>query len=153
MSKTATRALFVLVESFFTEYLPRQRGASAHTVRAYRDALKLLFEFVAQRRGRATARPPEAINCGGTGNSTNSPPDRKAKTQNRRDARKEVASLERTIARFDERKRQLNAQLMETTDAAEALRLHNELTAVEAELRPAEDRWCELQDEVAADDD
>lgn len=52
MNKVAPRALFALVESFFTEYLPCQRGASVHTVRAYRDALKLLFEFVAQRRGR-----------------------------------------------------------------------------------------------------
>lgn len=52
MNKSAPRALFALVESFFTEYLPCQRGASVHTVRAYRDALKLLFEFVAQRSGR-----------------------------------------------------------------------------------------------------
>lgn len=53
--KTAPRALFALVESFFIEYLPRQRGASAHTIRAYRDALKLLLEFVAQRAGRNVA--------------------------------------------------------------------------------------------------
>ena len=52
MNKTAPRALFALVESFFTQYLPSQRGASVHTVRAYRDSLKLLFEFVAQRQGR-----------------------------------------------------------------------------------------------------
>lgn len=55
MSKTTTQALFMLVESFFMEYLPCQRGASLHTVRAYRDALKLLFEFVAQRHGREVA--------------------------------------------------------------------------------------------------
>jgi integrase/recombinase XerD len=55
MSKPAPRALFALVESFFVEYLPRQRGASVHTVRAYRDTLKLLFEFVAQRQGRGVA--------------------------------------------------------------------------------------------------
>ncbi len=55
MSMAAPRALFGFVESFFTECLPRQRGASVHTVRAYRDALKLLFEFVAQRRGRSVA--------------------------------------------------------------------------------------------------
>ena len=55
MSNTAARELFVLVESFFTEYLPRQRGSSQHTVRAYRDALKLLFEFTAQRSGRQIA--------------------------------------------------------------------------------------------------
>jgi site-specific recombinase XerD len=48
-------ALFSLVESFFVEYLPRQRGASVHTVRAYRDTLKLLFEFVARRLGRGIA--------------------------------------------------------------------------------------------------
>lgn len=55
MSKAAPRALFALVESFFTEYLPRQRGASKHTIRAYRDALKLLFGFVAERTGRHVA--------------------------------------------------------------------------------------------------
>ena len=51
----APRELFALVESFFIEYLPRQRGASRHTVRAYRDALKLLFEFAAQRSARQIA--------------------------------------------------------------------------------------------------
>jgi len=55
MMNAASRALFALVESFFLEYLPRQRGASVHTVRAYRDALKLLFEFVAQCRRRSVA--------------------------------------------------------------------------------------------------
>jgi site-specific recombinase XerD len=55
VSNPAARELFALVESFFTEYLPRQRGSSQHTVRAYRDALKLLFEFIAQRSGRQIA--------------------------------------------------------------------------------------------------
>ena len=55
MSKPAPRALFALVEFFFVEYLPRQRGASLHTVRAYRDTLKLLFEFSAARKGRNVA--------------------------------------------------------------------------------------------------
>jgi integrase/recombinase XerD len=55
MSKSPHRALFALVQSFLAEYLPHQRGASAHTVHAYRDALKLLFEFVSQRRRRGVA--------------------------------------------------------------------------------------------------
>ena len=55
MITAAPRALFALVESFFVDYLPRQRGASVHTVRAYRDTLKLLFEFVAQDAGRGIA--------------------------------------------------------------------------------------------------
>lgn len=51
MTKAGSQALFALVESFFTKYLPRQRGASPHTIRAYRDAMKLLLAFVAERRG------------------------------------------------------------------------------------------------------
>ncbi|MER8665537.1 site-specific integrase, partial [Mesorhizobium sp. M1148] len=42
-------------ESFFTTYLPRQRGASPHTIRAYRDTLKLLLLFAAQRQNREVA--------------------------------------------------------------------------------------------------
>lgn len=54
MSRSAP-GLFAHVQSYFTEYLPRQRGASAHTIRAYRDALTLLFKFVAEQRGRGVA--------------------------------------------------------------------------------------------------
>lgn len=55
MKNAKSPALFALVESFFTTYLPRQRGASTHTIRAYRDTMKLLLEYVAGRRGRAMA--------------------------------------------------------------------------------------------------
>ena len=47
--------LFAHVQSYFTEYLPKQRGASVHTIRAYRDALTMLFKFVAEQRGRGVA--------------------------------------------------------------------------------------------------
>jgi integrase/recombinase XerD len=47
--------LFSHVQAYFTEYLPRQRGASAHTVRAYRDALTLLFKFVSDQRRKGIA--------------------------------------------------------------------------------------------------
>ena len=52
MSRRPSRGLFAHVQSYFTEYWPRQRGASAHTIRAYRDALMLLLRFVADQRGR-----------------------------------------------------------------------------------------------------
>ncbi len=39
--------LLSLVESFFRDHLEHSCGASAHTVRAYRDALKLFFCFLA----------------------------------------------------------------------------------------------------------
>ena len=51
----STRGLFAHVQSYFTEYLPKQRGASVHTIRAYRDALTMLFKFVAEQRGRGVA--------------------------------------------------------------------------------------------------
>ncbi len=39
--------LFCLVQSFFAEHLAKVRGASAHTIAAYRDALKLFLQYVA----------------------------------------------------------------------------------------------------------
>jgi site-specific recombinase XerD len=42
--------LLRLVESFFRDHLQRMCGASPHTVRAYRDALRLMFNFIAERR-------------------------------------------------------------------------------------------------------
>lgn len=47
--------LFALVQSYFTEYLPTQRGASVHTIRAYHDALTILLKFVSEQRGRGVA--------------------------------------------------------------------------------------------------
>src|SRR5205823_6431174 len=55
VSRSPSRGLFAHVQSYFTEYLPRQRGASVHTIRAYRDALALLFKFAAEQRGRGVA--------------------------------------------------------------------------------------------------
>jgi ATP-binding cassette subfamily F protein 3 len=78
--------------------------------------------------------------------------DRKQRVQQQRELRKEVTTLERNIARLDQRKRELNAQLLEATDPAEAVRLHAEVTAITKELTPIEERWCELQELVEADE-
>jgi ATP-binding cassette, subfamily F, member 3 len=68
--------------------------------------------------------------------------------RNERDVRKEIKTLERTVAQLDEQKRALNAQLQESTDAVEALRLHNEVSALTGQLAEAEERWCRLQEEI-----
>ena len=52
-----------------------------------------------------------------------------------------------TIAQLDLQKRSLDAQLLQSTDATEALRLHNEVSALTAQLGEAEERWCRLQEE------
>jgi ATP-binding cassette subfamily F protein 3 len=68
--------------------------------------------------------------------------------KNERDVRKELKTLERTIAQLDEQKRTLNAQLLESTNAVEALRLHNEVSAVSEQLTHAEERWLMLQEQL-----
>lgn len=40
------------VQTFFQSYLPTERGLSRHTIRSYRDTLKLFLGFLSQRRKR-----------------------------------------------------------------------------------------------------
>jgi site-specific recombinase XerD len=42
--------LLRLVESFFRDYLAKTRGVSPHTIKAYRDTLRLFFVFAAEKR-------------------------------------------------------------------------------------------------------
>jgi len=53
--KPTRASLLALVQSFFESHLRRVRGASEHTIRAYRDALKLFFMFLAETVGRSVA--------------------------------------------------------------------------------------------------
>jgi site-specific recombinase XerD len=55
MKRQKKNDLLTLVQSFFCNYLERVRGASGHTIRAYRDTLRLFFLFLAQRRGGSAA--------------------------------------------------------------------------------------------------
>jgi len=47
-----TDPLLPLVESFFRDHLLKMRGVSSHTIRAYRDTLRLFFVFVADAQDR-----------------------------------------------------------------------------------------------------
>ena len=55
MTRHKAPELLPLVESFFRDHLERLCGASPHTIRAYRDALRLLFGFLADDKGCAVA--------------------------------------------------------------------------------------------------
>lgn len=55
MSRQAANDLPPLVQAFFREHLARVRGASRHTLLAYRDALRLLLIFVADAKQCAVA--------------------------------------------------------------------------------------------------
>ncbi|MGH3755870.1 MAG: tyrosine-type recombinase/integrase, partial [Pseudonocardiaceae bacterium] len=49
-------AISATVQGFFTERLARQRRARPHTIAAYRDTLRLLLGFTAQRTGTSPWR-------------------------------------------------------------------------------------------------
>jgi len=55
MSEPKRDGLLGFVQTFFQDYLRGVRGASEHTVRAYRDTLKLFFSFLAHRTRRPVA--------------------------------------------------------------------------------------------------
>ncbi len=65
-----------------------------------------------------------------------------------RDARKEIATLEKTISRLDAEKKRCQAALLATTDPEEAVRHHAAMTEVAEKLATAEERWLELQEQV-----
>ena len=51
MNSRKTSILASTLHGFFTDYLPRQRPLSLHTLHSYRDSLKLLLQFVAGKKG------------------------------------------------------------------------------------------------------
>ncbi len=72
----------------------------------------------------------------------------RVKGRGERELRKELSTIEKTIARLDDQKRDTNARLMQCSDPKEALRLHEEVESLAQQLTQAEERWCELQEEL-----
>ena len=68
-----------------------------------------------------------------------------------RKLRKELKNLEKKIASLDEEKKDVNAQLLSTTDQDEAIELHDRLTDIDEVLGEAEERWLELQETLESD--
>ena len=56
MSRATPTALGRDLVTFFEDFLPAQRGLSAHTIRSYRDALLLFLRFTAQELRRTVDR-------------------------------------------------------------------------------------------------
>jgi ATP-binding cassette subfamily F protein 3 len=90
-------------------------------------------------------RPPAAARRPGP----SAPAVQRKNVRTEREVRKEIANLERTIAKLDAEKRERNQALLQATDPAEALRLHTELTAVTEKLAAAEERWLAVQEELS----
>ena len=65
-----------------------------------------------------------------------------------REIRKEVSTIEKTIARLDDQKKTANKEMLNAKNAAEALKWHNELESVTKQLAEVEERWVQLQEEL-----
>jgi ATP-binding cassette subfamily F protein 3 len=74
--------------------------------------------------------------------------DRKARARADRDGQKKLKNVERKIAKLDEEKRALSERLLTVTDAAEAQRLHAELSTLTTALTELEEQWLELSSEL-----
>jgi len=55
MTRKKQDVFLALVQGFFLNYLKSVRGASDHTVRAYRDTLKLFFIYLDRKEGRSVS--------------------------------------------------------------------------------------------------
>jgi len=63
-------------------------------------------------------------------------------------ARRQVRNLEKKIAKIDGERKELSAQMLNTADAAAALKLHNQIETLQKELAETENTWYELQVEL-----
>jgi len=116
-------------------------GKATHYPGSYDNYLyRIEQEFDEMEAAAAPQRDPARQN------KDASKEERKQQAKDERAARKEIQSLERKIAQLDDQKRSLNEQLMATTDAIEAQRLHDELQAATADCERLEERWMELQE-------
>jgi ATP-binding cassette, subfamily F, member 3 len=102
-------------------------------------------EIAAGERELAVGHEKAAVKTAGSSSQSKHP-----KRADDRQLRKELSNLEKTIARFGEQKSELNSRLLHSTDPAEALRLHNELSDIVKRLDQAEARWLEVQDVLEA---
>ena len=83
--------------------------------------------------------------------TASAPPSEKLKkgkqdlSQNEQRAmKKKIKSIERKIAKLDEEKKALDAQMLTMTDPDEAMKLHEQIQSIAAELASAEEEWLEL---------
>ena len=83
---------------------------------------------------------------GGKAPAGSSGGDDRKQHRDQRKTGKELKTLERKIAKLDGEKRELNDKLLTETKPDEAVRLHDQVKAIEVELSEAEERWLELSD-------
>jgi ATP-binding cassette subfamily F protein 3 len=75
----------------------------------------------------------------------------KPPARDERALRRELATLEKQVAKLEAERRRCDAALLAATDPAEALRLHEAATRAAAELTRAEERWLAVSEQLGAE--
>lgn len=73
---------------------------------------------------------------------------RKLGGREERDLQKKLKSVERKIAKLDEEKKSINAELLTITDAKAAQKTHEQLTQLGSEVEKLEEEWLEIYNEL-----
>nr|MBA3484753.1 ABC transporter ATP-binding protein [Pirellulales bacterium] len=73
---------------------------------------------------------------------------RKLSGREERELEKRVRAIERKIAKLDDEKKELNAKLMQTSDAAESKRIRDQLAAMAEEVASLEHEWLEASGDL-----
>jgi ATP-binding cassette subfamily F protein 3 len=131
------------VETVATTVVEVKDGRVVNYLGSYDQYLAAVTKEIDDHEAPAAARRPAARDKAAR------PDAAKPAGRDDRDVRKEIATLERTIARLDADKRRCQEALLATTDPDEAVRRHAEMTAVADRLAAAEERWLALQDALA----
>jgi ATP-binding cassette subfamily F protein 3 len=97
-------------------------------------------------RARNAASGNSGGKASGKSSGKSSGGDGRKEHRDQRKTGKELKTLERKIAKLDDEKRELNTKLLTETKPDEAVRLHDQVKAIEVELSEAEERWLELSD-------
>ena len=106
---------------------------------------KVEDEIEAGERELATERkalPPEVLKASAAA--------ARPAIRSEKEVRKELKTVEKSIAQLDTQKKTLTAQFLDSTNDAASKRLDAELAAVTAQLAEAEDAWAHLWEEAEA---
>ncbi len=103
------------------------------------------IEEGSRNRTHGSTRPRSA--SAGESREPESREARKARARRQHQLGKEIASLERKIAKHEQRRAEFEAQLTTAASAAEVQRIQSALAAVQEKLEPLEQDWLKLQEE------
>jgi ATP-binding cassette subfamily F protein 3 len=115
----------------------------------YDAYLYMVNKEIDEGERQAAAERKSALPVGGVPKVAKS--DNRVARRNEREVKKEMTTVERNIAKLDGEKKALQQQLMNCSDAKEALRLHNEVASLTTQLAEAEERWVVLQEELGVE--